>query len=450
MKRIFFSIGLLTSAFVSYSQQTVQIGMQMPNHQFAETINAPIDNLSIADYRGKLLILDVWNKGCSSCVRLFPHMQEMQDKFGDKLQIVLVNTKTRLSKDSKDNIVKVLDKVRERIGKPITLPMVLNDENLDAFIPTTGVPYEVWIGPDGKVIGLTQAEDVNEQNIQRVLNGEKIKFIHVQYLAWTGHGSPDRHLLPLVFKDGSIIDGDSAVQFQCSIYQGRVGNYVNMLKTDTMGNGYGETWTYASLLSLYAKGYPEYFSNGPYLEVKVKDPFLADQLSYVRNEDDPQEEKDRHNFAYDVFSARPITGDKVNAMLKDAAERSFGKLYFEKTTVSKKILVATVNKKISALATKGGEPKNTLDDDRAVSRRLQNLPLQDLINYIGMTQYGGEIIDIIDSTNTKMKVDFTLPKDFDTSDKTKLLAFWKSKGIEFHEIEKEMPGLVITDEKVSK
>ena len=114
------------------------------------------------------------------------------------------------------------------------------------------------------------------------------------------------------------------------------------------------------------------------------------------------------------------------------------------------MLVVTTNKKKFVLATKGGEPKNTLGDDRAVLRRIQNLPFGELIRYIGMNQYGGDIIDVIDSSNTIMKVDFTLPKDFDASDKTKLRAFWKSKGIEFHEIEKDMPGLVITDEKISK
>jgi len=450
MKCIFFSVVLVISSFFLYSQQTIQIGMQMPDHQFAETINSSVGNLNLSDFRGKLLILDVWNKGCSSCVSLFPHMQEMQNKFGDKLQIVLVNTKTKRSKDSKENILRVLDKVRDRIGKPIELPMVLNDEELDAFIPTTGVPYEVWIDPDGKVIGLTQADDVNERNIQRVLNGEKIKFINVQYLPWTAHGSTDRHLLPLIFKDGSIVDGDSSVQFQCSIYRGRVGNYISRLKSDTLGNVYGETWTYASLLDLYARSYPEYFKDGPAIVANVKDSFLADQLSYIRKDTDPQEDQDRHNFAFDIFFAKPITGDEVNATLKDVVEKSFGKLYFEKTTVPKKMLVVTTNKKKFVLATKGGEPKNTLGDDRAVLRRIQNLPFGELIRYIGMNQYGGDIIDVIDSSNTIMKVDFTLPKDFDASDKTKLRAFWKSKGIEFHEIEKDMPGLVITDEKISK
>jgi len=447
MKCIFFSVVLIASAFFSYGQQAIQLGMQMPDHQFAETINSPVDNLRISDYRGKLLILDVWNKGCSVCVHLFPHMQELQDKFGDRLQIVLVNMKTKVSKDSKENILKVLDKVRERIGKPITLPMVLNDEKLDALVPTTGVPYEVWIDPDGKVIGLTQAAEVNEQNIRRVLNGEKIEFINVQYLPWTWIKSTDRHLLPLVFKNGNIIDGDSSAQFQCAIYQGRVGNNVNRLKTDTSGNRYGETCTNTSLLNLYAMGNSEYFKNDPVIEIKVKDPFLADQLSYARKEADSQQEKDRHNFSYDVFFAKAIVGDELKATLRDVTERSFGKLYFESTTVTKKMLVATINKKISVLATKGGEPRNTLADDIAVSRRIQNRPLGDLISYIGLNQYGGEIIDVIDSSNSTMKVDFTLPKDFDTSDKTKLLAFWKSKGIEFHEIEKDMPGLVITDEK---
>gem|GEM_PF-662909 len=428
------------------AESIIQVGMQMPDHEFAEVINTAKTQQRISDYKGKLLILDVWNKGCSSCVHLFPHMQQMQEKFGDKIQIVLVNTKTKQSKDSKENILKVLDKVKERIGRSIELPMVLNDEKLDAFIPTVGVPYEVWIDPSGKVIGLTHADDVNEENIQKVLNGEQMKFANIQYLPWTAPLSKDRHLIPLVFKDGKILDGDSAVQFQCSIYQGQVAAYVNRVTTDTSNNIHGETSTMTTLLSLYSRGYPEFTKEDRVNIFKLKDPFLADQLAYTQKPGDSQEEIDRHTFSYDVFSARPIAWEQSGTMIKDAAEKSFGKLYFKNITTTQKFLIATTNSQVSQLATKGGEPKNSLGDTVAVSQRIQNLPLEDLIRFAGFQLYGSQIADVLDLTNNKMKVDFTLPKDFNPADKDKALAFWRSQGIEFHETVKTVPARLISDD----
>ena len=420
--------------------------MQMPDHEFAEVINTAKTKQRISDYKGKLIILDVWNRGCSSCIQLFPHMQQLQEKFGAQIQILLVNTKTKLSKDSKENILKILDKVEERIGNPIGLPVVLNDEALDAFIPTRGVPYEVWIDPSGKVVGLTHADDVTEENIQKILNGEQVKFANIQYLPWTEPNAKDRHLIPIIFKNGSILDGDSAVQFQCSIYQGRLANYLNMTRTDTSNNIYGETSTQTTLLSLYSRGYPEFFKEDRVNVFKVKNPFLADQLTYSQKPGDTQEEIDRHTFSYDVFSARPIDWQQSGIMIKDAAEKCFGKLYFKNITTPQKFLVVTTNSQISQLATKGGEPKNSLGDSLSVSRRIQNLPLEELIRFIGFEQYAGQVADVLDSTNNKMKVDFTLLKDFNAANKTSLLAFWKSKGIEFHEVVKNVPGLLITDD----
>src|SRR5687767_12747147 len=39
----------------------------------------------------KLIILDMWSTGCSSCMEAFPKMVLLQDQFKKQLQIVLVN-----------------------------------------------------------------------------------------------------------------------------------------------------------------------------------------------------------------------------------------------------------------------------------------------------------------------------------------------------------------------
>jgi len=449
MKKITFFIALQL-LFISLLGQDlaaddiIQVGIQMPDHQFAETINSPIDNIRISDYHGKLLILDVWNKGCASCVRLFPHMQQLQEKYGDKLQIVLVNTQTKLSKDSKENILHVLEKVKDRIGKPITLPIVLNDEEFDRFVPVNGVPYEVWINPDGKVIGLTGARDVNEKNIDRLLNGDNVQFINVQYLPWKSSGS---NAFPLNFKNGNILEGDSAVKFQCSIYQGRVGSILSILKTKNEdGECYGVTETFNTLLSLYKPSERKIFDKYPVQIIKVKDPFFADQLNFDWTANNSQEECDRHSFAYDIYSAKSFHGNEMDSLLRAAAERSFGKLYFKETTTNKPFMVVSTNKNISKLTTKGGEPINSIADEISVSRKMQNTPAREILYFVVKTFN----MEVIDSVRSPLKIDFTLPSGFDSWSKDQKIAFLKSNGIELRQIIKTVPAVLITDEAPKK
>ena len=52
-----------------------------------------IDSVSLYQYRGKIVMLDFWIKSCGPCMASFPHLKELQQKFGpDKFQLLSINT----------------------------------------------------------------------------------------------------------------------------------------------------------------------------------------------------------------------------------------------------------------------------------------------------------------------------------------------------------------------
>lgn len=57
-----------------------------------------IDSVSLADYKGKIVVLDFWIKSCGPCIASFPHLNELQKKYGiGKMQLISINTEDKLS-----------------------------------------------------------------------------------------------------------------------------------------------------------------------------------------------------------------------------------------------------------------------------------------------------------------------------------------------------------------
>ncbi len=110
--------------------------------------------LRLSDLRGQAVIVDFWDTWCPPCRRALPHLQELQDEYGDRLTVVGV----AFGRDGEAAVAKFLAE------RNLTFPSVLMDEKYQTAqdygglqsIPTTflldqdGVIREIWIGGYGK------------------------------------------------------------------------------------------------------------------------------------------------------------------------------------------------------------------------------------------------------------------------------------------------------------
>ncbi|QEH43184.1 TlpA disulfide reductase family protein [Chitinophaga sp. XS-30] len=143
--------------------EPLRIGDRVPNGVKLENLrNYPARSVELADFKGKLVIIDFWNKWCIPCISAFPKMEKLQQRFGDSIQILLVTTDT-------DEELKSLFE-RSEIVKNTKLPIVTSDKILKKLFPHSSVPYHVWIDKEGFVRYTLAAYNTNLESIQKFLS----------------------------------------------------------------------------------------------------------------------------------------------------------------------------------------------------------------------------------------------------------------------------------------
>jgi thiol-disulfide isomerase/thioredoxin len=151
------------------------IGDRLPNLLFRHVFNVDRPSAEFNDFRTKLIILDFWNTHCAPCISAFPKMQALQDKFAGALQVILVDGHSQVMHDDSLHILKTLKWVEQTNGIQLRLPVVYESPELDSCFTYTGVPHEVWLDGQDRVLAVTRAEEVNEQNIRDMLDGKKVR-----------------------------------------------------------------------------------------------------------------------------------------------------------------------------------------------------------------------------------------------------------------------------------
>lgn len=122
------------------------------------------------ELKGRAIILDFWATWCGTCISRFKHLQTLQNKFNNQLQIVLVNTSSR----DTDEKVSAFMANYYRQNPSFQLCYAYKDKKLNLLFPTRALPHYVWIGADGIVKAITGWEDVTPTNIQQLINNEPL------------------------------------------------------------------------------------------------------------------------------------------------------------------------------------------------------------------------------------------------------------------------------------
>lgn len=123
----------------------------------------------LAHLKGKWLILDFWATYCQACINAMPLLNQLQEKFRDQLNIIVVTS------ENEEKVGSLLR--RSEFTKNNKLPFLVEDTVYSKLFPHRIIPHEIWIDPEGVVRAITSGEDVNADNISRMLAGSRSQML---------------------------------------------------------------------------------------------------------------------------------------------------------------------------------------------------------------------------------------------------------------------------------
>lgn len=119
--------------------------------------------ITLADYKGKLIILDFWSTWCGACIAALPRLHELEKDFKDDIIILPIT-------DQAANDINAFLK-KNKLLSPLNLYSATDDKIYKRYFPYTMLPHEIWINKDRVVHAITHSSDVTKENILSALKG---------------------------------------------------------------------------------------------------------------------------------------------------------------------------------------------------------------------------------------------------------------------------------------
>ncbi|MGZ3890998.1 MAG: TlpA family protein disulfide reductase [Mucilaginibacter sp.] len=146
----------------------LNIGDQVPEIMLGNLLYYKAATAKLADFKGKVILLDFWATWCSNCINGLPHMDSLQRQLGGNLQVFLINCK----KTGDD-----LDKINalfKRTGTRPNLTVAVQDTVCSSYFRFTALPHYVWINQQGVVVAITGKKEVTGQNVEHLIRYGRI------------------------------------------------------------------------------------------------------------------------------------------------------------------------------------------------------------------------------------------------------------------------------------
>jgi thiol-disulfide isomerase/thioredoxin len=81
----------------STPRENLAVGNPAPNFTYNDMNGKPV---SLTDFKGKVVYIDVWATWCGPCRREFPYLKEVKEKYKDNKDLVIIGIATDIMRDT--------------------------------------------------------------------------------------------------------------------------------------------------------------------------------------------------------------------------------------------------------------------------------------------------------------------------------------------------------------
>ncbi len=417
------------------SHNQVMIGSKMPPSMINNIVNYWLKKMNTGDLKGKALVLDFWHQYCSVCLGQFPKLVELQKQFGDQLLILPVTFQSKSS-------VLSFFRQRKKMGKPVTLPSVVEDTLLHKFFPHDSDPHEVWIDDEGVVQAITGHLEITASNIKKLINHDplnlpvkknQVDFDPLKPLLAGNNGGPDTAFF---FRSviAGYIDSIPSENYQSSNEK----HTTIFMQNSTIDVLYKEAW-YNTDTSMTVLENDIRCKRIIFEKADSSRTIYMDE-AYNRGYEAYNNFCSRHLYTYQLIlpSSRTVP-EAYRCMIKELDAFFNISSFVERRKITCLALVQAGN--AGKFISSGNSPALYFSADEAIAI-ITNKPVKELIRTLN-SYY--DIPFVVDQTGYPGNIDITL--NYSSRDLASINADLKEHGLALIPVEQELDMLVIKDGK---
>lgn len=386
-----------------------------PEFSFDTLLNYKNEKLSLAELKGKFVIIDFWGTFCLPCIRAFPKLENWQKRFGDSLQILLVAT------DGYSRAEQFYE-TRKKANNPMYLPCTIN-RSMVKYFQVKEVSTYVWIDDKGYIRAVTSESELTEQNVSNFINGKMGMVRDIGKEAVVDYKKP----LVEIAKE---IDSNSV------IFRSVLTGYLKGVRPAMAlpGKGLNRFCAYnMAIRNLYQFAYGDTAEPVPSVRTIIESAH-PEKIAKPKNEDF-ETWKVNNTYCYEI-TVPEAKNDSICKMMRDDLQQLFGyNAYLEYRM--QKCLVLKAEKRFRFLADTTITPKVSYNTGGII---VTNYPFKQLFEMI--RHYNRDKI-FLDETGLKGKVDITIQammNDVDALNKE-----LKKYGLSLQYEDRQVQMLVIKD-----
>lgn len=116
--------------------------------------------INVSDFEGKVVLVDFWETWCVPCLQAMPTFQQVMEEYPDQFVVLAVSPGWS---DTPEDIIKF----KEEHNYPFVY--VIDDTEVATKLEITGIPYKVFIGPDGLYISTELGAGGHQREYTKIL-----------------------------------------------------------------------------------------------------------------------------------------------------------------------------------------------------------------------------------------------------------------------------------------